>query len=155
MRSQRELTCFGTAFLLLLASAGIPTRLRAQPQEGTPLPRTADVGFRVLSWNVSRENFLRSADQYRAMLKLADADILLLDEVTGGRRSAEIAAVLPTADHESGGVWNIVIGAGGGYQRAAVISRHPVEPVVVAWSLESQGLAATAGPSLLKNVFHV
>jgi endonuclease/exonuclease/phosphatase family metal-dependent hydrolase len=93
------------------------------------ISRSPDVAFRVLSWNVSGSAFTEQSADYRKILRLLDPDILLLDEIEGGRTPEEIAAVVRGIRGGRDTTWHMVIGAGGGYQRGVVLSRLPVSPV--------------------------
>ncbi|MBL9138356.1 MAG: endonuclease/exonuclease/phosphatase family protein [Verrucomicrobiales bacterium] len=111
--------------LALVAWVPTPVRSAAIALPPPPAPGT----FRVLSWNVSQENLFKFSDRYRAIFRITVPDILLLDEIQGGRSPAEIARILHGIDGSTNTTWNVVIGSAGGYQRAGVVSRHPVEPV--------------------------
>jgi endonuclease/exonuclease/phosphatase family metal-dependent hydrolase len=114
--------------LLLFLCVG---RVSSFSQAGTrpALSRSPDVAFRVLSWNVSGSAFTEHSAEYRKILRLLDPDILLLDEVEGGRTKEEIASVVRGIRGATDTSWHMVIGAGGGYQRGVVLSRHQVTPV--------------------------
>jgi endonuclease/exonuclease/phosphatase family metal-dependent hydrolase len=122
---------FGFLFLFLLWAAP-PSAFSqaASPAADRPaLRRAADAAFRVLSWNVSGDEFTKQSADYRKILRLLDPDILLLDEVEGGRSKEEIAAVVRGLRGAADNDWHVVIGAGGGRQRGVVISRHRVSAV--------------------------
>src|SRR4026207_1869806 len=121
-----------TAFVILVAAiGGSPSQRRelsaSQERVGLngPIPRPEGTDFRVLSWNVSGPRFIQKASGFRAIIQLTDPDVLLIDEVEGGRSIDEIASVLRGLRGEADTAWNIIIGAGGDYQRGAVISRYP------------------------------
>jgi hypothetical protein len=57
--------------------------------------------FRVLSWNVSLENFFRHASEFRAFFRLCAPDILLLDEIPPGRTPAEVTSILSAEKNEA------------------------------------------------------
>jgi endonuclease/exonuclease/phosphatase family metal-dependent hydrolase len=122
-----------TVFLLLLWLSAAPQPASGQAAPAAPsrpvLTRSADGTFRVLSWNVSGEAFSEHAGEYRKILELLDPDILLLDEVDGRETPEDIVAVLRGIRGSSDTAWHVTIGAGGGYQRGAVVSRHPISPV--------------------------
>ncbi|MCC7375575.1 MAG: endonuclease/exonuclease/phosphatase family protein [Verrucomicrobiales bacterium] len=99
------------------------------PAASDPFPSPAPGAFRVLSWNVSQENLFKFADRYRAMFRIANPDLLLLDEIQGGRTQTEVAAVLSGVRGTNDTQWNILIGSAGGYQRPGIISRLPIEPI--------------------------
>ena len=85
--------------------------------------------FRVLSWNVSGAQFFEKAAGFRTLLKWADADLLLLDEVDGGRSVSDVQSVLRGLRGATDTTWNVVMGAGGGYQRGVIATRYPLTPV--------------------------
>lgn len=95
----------------------------------SPLARGSTVSLRVLSWNVGAHRLFASIEEHRALLRLADADILLLDEVAGGRSREEVAAILGEPGDKGERPWNVVIGMAGGPQRGAIASRYPLQPV--------------------------
>lgn len=115
--------------LLLVPQATAPGALWGQSPEESPLRRETGVAFRVLSWNVSGSQFFAKTDGFRAIFRFTDPDLLVLDEVQGGRSAEEIAPVLRGIRSNVDTVWNVVVGAGGGYQRGAIISRYPIKPV--------------------------
>lgn len=93
------------------------------------ISRSAGAAFRVLSWNVSGNALTDYAADYKNIFRLLDPDILLLDEVEGGRTPDEVAAIVRGLRGTTDNTWRLVIGAGGGRQRGVVLSRHPVSPV--------------------------
>jgi exonuclease III len=90
-------------------------------------PSTQDSGIRVLSWNVSSNAFVRQPDDFRALLRWAHADIVMLDEVRPNADAGKLRKVL--ADVETGHetAWNIDYGTSGGRQRGVIASRLPLE----------------------------
>lgn len=111
---------------VLIALAPLGAAAQTPP---TLFPRPAGTAFRVLSWNVSRSGFVEHPGAFRALTRLADPDLLILDEVDGSHTPAELAGVLRGLRGPADTVWHVTIGAGGGYQRGAVASRAPLEPV--------------------------
>lgn len=109
--------------------AVVSGHLQSQGRAASPLPRAPGVDFRVVSWNVSAEAFFAKAAGFRAMLQLVDADLFLLDEMDDGRSVDDVTGVLRGLRGETDTRWQGVIGEGGGYQRGAIFSRHPVRPV--------------------------
>ncbi|MBD8527790.1 endonuclease/exonuclease/phosphatase family protein [Pseudomarimonas arenosa] len=92
------------------------------------LPRSAETSFRVLSWNVSREQFFEHTELTRRVLQVSKADIALLDEMPGDLQDRRLRQWLD-ADVSTRG-WSFVIGRqGSGDQKAAVLSRWPLERV--------------------------
>ena len=92
-------------------------------------PATSNSGIRILSWNISSNAFIRSPEEFQALLRWAAADILLLDEVRPEADAGKLQDVL--ADLRSGqdAAWNIDYGISGGRQRGVIASRAPLEPL--------------------------
>lgn len=116
-----------TPFLLAALAPALSTAV-AQT-DSSPFPRPAGTSFRVLSWNVSRSGFLEHRDDFRALVRVADPDLLILDEVDGEHTPDELRAALRGIRGAPDTVWFVTIGRGGGYQRGAVASREPLEEV--------------------------
>ena len=110
----------------LLALAG--TGVLGQTQS---LPGTAgtDESVRIVSWNVSSDAFVRNPASFRALLTRADADILLLDEVTPATTETQLRAAVAGRRRDGSNDWHIALGRSGGRQRGVIISRHPLEHV--------------------------
>lgn len=87
-----------------------------------PLARAPGTEFRVVSWNVGRETIFQQREAYGAILRALAPDLLMLDEVAGGRTPAEIQALL---DRILPGdtPWQVVYGTSGGSQRGVVAAR--------------------------------
>jgi len=122
---QAALVC---AVLTLAASACQNVRAPgAPPATDGSTAQPAGV-VRVLSWNVSDDAFVREPATFRALARRADADILLLDEVSPSATAAQLRDALPelaSADD----AWHIEVGASGGRQRNVIASRLPLERV--------------------------
>jgi endonuclease/exonuclease/phosphatase family metal-dependent hydrolase len=117
-------------FALLCASSSSVLSQAGSTDPSRPvIPRPAHTAFRVLSWNVSGDDFTKQSASYKKIFRLLDADILLLDEVEGGRTADEIAANVRGLRGAKDTAWHMVIGAGGGRQRGVILSRHPVRAV--------------------------
>jgi endonuclease/exonuclease/phosphatase family metal-dependent hydrolase len=82
--------------------------------------------MRVLSWNVSEDAFIDYPADFRAVLLFADADVVILDEVSPDASLDQLKAVLPRGSGGADLDWNISIGASGGRQRGAIASRLPL-----------------------------
>jgi len=91
------------------------------------VPPESDSGFRVLSWNVSEDAFVKHRKEFAGVLQRADPDILLLDEVAPTADVGELQGVLDVLPLVAGEDWHIDIGISGGRQRGAIISRAPLE----------------------------
>jgi hypothetical protein len=124
LRLLRRLCTF--AFLLAWGMSA-PFVAPVQAAEEAAFTKEPDA-FRVLSWNVSQENFFRYAAEFRAFFTLCVPDILLLDEIPPGRGPAEVTSIL-SAEKSEAAAWNAVIGVAGGHQRGAIASKYPLEAV--------------------------
>ena len=89
--------------------------------------RTANTTFRVLSWNVSGDSFVKGRAAFEAHLRIANADIILLDEVAGGLGPADLEPVLKAVGEKA--AWNVSWGLRGGRQRAVIATRLPFAQV--------------------------
>lgn len=116
------------ALLSLAATACQNVRAPGAPPatDGSPA-QPADL-VRVLSWNVSDDAFVRQPAAFRALVRRANADILLLDEVSPSPTEAQLREALP-ALASAGDAWYIDIGTSGGRQRNVVASTLPLERV--------------------------
>jgi endonuclease/exonuclease/phosphatase family metal-dependent hydrolase len=122
---------FGFLLLVLLCAPSSPVFGQAGSTASAPpaVRRPAETAFRVLSWNVSGGDFTKHSAEGRKILRLLDPDILLLDEVEGGRTTEQIAAIVRGLRGANDNRWHMVIGGGGGRQRGVILSRHPVSAV--------------------------
>jgi endonuclease/exonuclease/phosphatase (EEP) superfamily protein YafD len=109
-----------TAFILLAFTVACEISFADEPS-------TQDSGLRVLSWNVSSNAFVRQPDDFRALLRWASADILLLDEVRPVADAGKLQTVLSGLQTEQASAWNIDYGTSGGRQRGVIASRLPLE----------------------------
>lgn len=92
------------------------------------MPRSEQTRFRVLSWNVSREQFFEFEALTRRVLQISKADIALLDEMPGDLADDRLRRWLDADPNTRG--WSYVIGRqGSGDQKAVVISRWPLTRV--------------------------
>lgn len=98
-----------------------------------PLARAPVTDFRVVSWNVGREDLFEQPDVFGALLRPLAPDLLVLDEVAGGHSVEEVEAVL---DRMLPGEepWRAVYGASGGSQRGIVALRGPAPAVPPAFA---------------------
>lgn len=88
-------------------------------------PAAQGVTFRVLSWNVSGESPVKQRASFLAHLRLAEPDIVLLDEVHGSIKAEEFRALLGVDYRE----WHLLWGDKGGRQRIVIFSRSPLAPI--------------------------
>ena len=92
-------------------------------------PATSNSGIRILSWNISSNAFIRSPEEFQALLRWAAADILLLDEVRPAADAGKLQEVLEDLRSGQDAAWNIDYGISGGRQRGVIASRAPLEPL--------------------------
>ena len=92
------------------------------------MPRAADADLRVLSWNVARERFFAEPSRTSRLLRLAEPDILLLDEMDPAVTAPELAAFLDRA--LPGSPWQVVLGReAGNRERGSIAARLPLRRV--------------------------
>lgn len=92
-----------------------------------PLARAPGTEFRVVSWNVGRETIFEQPEAFGTILRALAPDLLMLDEVAGGRTAAEVRALLDRI--LPGEPWQVVYGSSGDSQRGVVAVRG-AEPAV-------------------------
>lgn len=117
---RRMFSKFRTAWILLALAVAWQLAL-------VDAPATTDSGTRVLSWNISSDAFVRHPEQFQALLRRADADILLLDEVRPVADAGKLAIVLADLEPGAESEWHIEYGQSGGRQRDVIASRAPIE----------------------------
>lgn len=102
--------------------------LRALLLLALALPALADDGeFRMLSWNVSGNAFDRQPAVFGGLMAWADADIVLLDEVSPHSDIDALPALMRRATGDDS--WFMHSGDSGGRQRGIILSRLPSRPV--------------------------
>lgn len=98
-----------------------------------PPPADADAttpgGVRVFSWNVSNDAFVEDPAAFRALVRKARPDILLLDEVAPTTNEQQIRAALAGLTPDGKDRWYVDFGTSGGRQRGVIVSRLPLEPL--------------------------
>ncbi len=99
--------------------------LQVISQHSTPVP-TAKI--KVFSWNVSGDAFIKNPALFKALINQAQANILLLDEVSGNTTLSQIRAALPISQNNDDD-WQLSFGKSGGRQRAIIASRLPMQPL--------------------------
>lgn len=105
----------------LQGPAGIPPPPPAEADATTP------GGVRVFSWNVSNDAFVKDPAAFRALVRKARADILLLDEVAPTTNEQQIRAALAGLTTDGKDRWYVDFGTSGGRQRGVIVSRLPLE----------------------------
>jgi len=104
-----------------------------QPDGKTAEPRanpglaTAGMGVRVLSWNISSDAFSREPLAFRALMRKAQPDLILLDEVAPSAGEQQIRDALAGLKPDTREDWYIDFGLSGGRQRGVIVSRMPLE----------------------------
>lgn len=124
-------------------------RAARSAREPLSLTRPAGVDVRVLAWNVGDRAPAARPAPFRRILRAADADVILLDEINPALDEAALRDLLP-----SGESWTIVLGTGGGRQRTAVASRLPLTPssrlARVAWPDSASALLGLPMPAQVR-----
>lgn len=88
---------------------------------------TQDTTFRILSWNISLDAFVNEQPEFRALLRWADPDLVLLDEVSPAADPLELKKALTGLRSNEDNEWTISVGVSGGGQRDIIASRAPQE----------------------------
>jgi hypothetical protein len=86
-----------------------------------------DAAVRILSWNISDDAFVAEPEIFQSLLRWADPDIVLLDEVSPSADIAQLRVALEGLRPGENETWHISVGASGGRQRDAIASRKPQE----------------------------
>jgi hypothetical protein len=89
--------------------------------------RPADNSIRVLSWNISEDAFVSEQREFRSLLRWADPDLILLDEVQPSANTANLIKSFEALRPDVDETWTVDIGVSGGRQRCVVASRAPQE----------------------------
>jgi hypothetical protein len=92
-------------------------------------PQTFDDSLRVLSWNISDDAYASEQREFLALLRWADPDVILLDEVEPSASDAELLKSLDALRPDFDETWTVDIGVSGGRQRCVVASRGSQEPL--------------------------
>lgn len=86
-----------------------------------------DETVRILSWNISDDAFEEEPKEFLSVLRWADPDIVLLDEVSPSANFDDLHAALSALRPGEDETWHISVGASGGRQRDIIASRAPLE----------------------------
>ncbi len=114
----------GTTAASVQQSQAADLRSAQRADSGT----TAAVGgVRVFSWNLSSDAFVKDPAAFRALVRRARADVLLLDEVSPSTNEQQIRDALAGLTANRADQWYIDYGASGGRQRGVIVSRMPLE----------------------------
>jgi hypothetical protein len=84
---------------------------------------TGDGQFRILSWNISSDAFVNEPSEFRSLLRWADPDVVLLDEVAPSADPSELIKVLTGLRPGDDNTWSVNFGKSGGRQRDIIASR--------------------------------
>ena len=90
-------------------------------------PMALAEGLRILSWNISSSAFEEEAEEFQSLLRWADPDIVLLDEVHPSVPLDKLHIALTTLRPGADEAWHVNYGLSGGRQRDIVASRAPQE----------------------------
>jgi len=90
-------------------------------------PQISGDGIRVLSWNISGDAFVSEQREFQSLLRWADPDLILLDEVQPSANEADLQKSFDALHPEIDDTWTVDIGVSGGRQRCVVASRAPQE----------------------------
>jgi len=84
-------------------------------------------GIRVMSWNISDDAFISRPTEFLSLLRRADPDVLLLDEVAPAANAEQLRGVLDGLRQGDEADWHINYGVSGGRQRGVIASRMALE----------------------------
>ena len=116
------------AALLLSACAPMRQAVLAPETETLATARAPGTDFRVVSWNVSRDDIYQQIDGFRAVLAALDADVLILDEMpVADDDSKLVSALAGLGDVER--PWHVVYGISGYGQRSTIAAQLPMQRV--------------------------
>jgi len=90
-------------------------------------PTVSGDNVRVLSWNVSGNAFVSKQREFRSLLRWADPDVVLLDEVQPSANRSDLVKSFDVLRPDIDDTWTVDIGVSGGRQRCVVASRAPQE----------------------------
>ncbi|MBB4637155.1 endonuclease/exonuclease/phosphatase family protein [Longimicrobium terrae] len=92
--------------------------------DADPLARAPGTDFRLLSWNVGRDDLFEGTVEFGALLRAVQPDVVILDEVDTD--SAEKVLIILNRILPGDRPWRGVLGRSGGTQRGVVAVRAPV-----------------------------
>lgn len=110
---------------LLLLFLLLPLALPAQAS----WPRAEGTSLRAVVWNVGREQLYTERAGYLAALRAIDADLVILDEMSGTRDAQDVIALLSQLDAPGDSPWQVVYGTSGDNQRAVFALRGEVHAI--------------------------
>ena len=86
-----------------------------------------DATIRIMSWNITGDAFVAEPREFQSLLRWADPDIVLLDEVSPSADVHELHAALANLQPSNDERWYVSVGTSGGRQRDVIASRAPQE----------------------------
>jgi endonuclease/exonuclease/phosphatase family metal-dependent hydrolase len=104
-------------------------------QQSDPLARPPRADLRVVSWNVNFSGLLRRPELFGRILRAVDPDVILLQEIQEDATPAQLVEFARrwVPGRGGGGAarsgWNVLLGAGGGDLRCAVVTRLELDTV--------------------------
>jgi hypothetical protein len=90
-----------------------------------PIARLENSDFRVLCWNVSRNDLFEKPRTFGKILLALRPDVIVLDEVSDKGSLEQVRAII--TDAFLGEAWNVYFGPGGADQRTVIASKAPME----------------------------
>jgi endonuclease/exonuclease/phosphatase family metal-dependent hydrolase len=131
MHAGWTVACGVLSLLVMTGTHATTSASHRQPASASPRidagSAPSDGGVRVFSWNLSSDAFVKDPPTFRALVRQARADILLLDEVAPSTNEQQIRAALAGLPSNRTDEWYVDFGASGGRQRGVIVSRHPLE----------------------------
>jgi endonuclease/exonuclease/phosphatase (EEP) superfamily protein YafD len=110
--------------LLLISCLALEPALAA-----SSWPRAPGTNLRVVVWNVSREQFFEQRAGFVRALRAIDADLLILDEMSANRSSADLARMLREVYPDKRRAWHVAYGTSGYNQRTVFALRGRLTPL--------------------------
>lgn len=99
----------------------------ASPGHADDVTPADSEGIRILSWNISNDAFVSEPKAFESMLRWAEPDVLLLDEVHPTADPGVLTETLAAISPEGDSAWHVDVGVSGGRQRGLVASRARLE----------------------------
>jgi hypothetical protein len=90
-----------------------------------PLARAGDTDFRILCWNVSRNDLFDKPKAFGRILVALRPDVIILDEVSDKGSLEQVRAIIAEAFIDDS--WNVYFGPGGSDQRTVIATREALE----------------------------
>jgi endonuclease/exonuclease/phosphatase family metal-dependent hydrolase len=113
--------------MMIAAALAAASTLSAQRRANTLAPSGAS--FRLLEWNVSDSEWVKHADETRAVLRHADADVFVLAQVAGSIDALAIRRMLAGLRGPSDTTWFVSVRAGEPVEHTVIASRDTIREV--------------------------